>query len=157
MSNYLKKLRLKWIRTKPKKRTLGSYRHEHIRDFLIDYAKYLKDPNVVLIYTDESYIHSTHGTTLSYLLPGKRCINKGTRPVLFLVPRPVRVLARPRTLHLGLSLALCPERVPVLHRAAHRASHRAAHRASLHRRRLVARQAALPAPPRISLSPTIHG
>jgi transposase len=33
MSNYIKKLGLKWIRTRPKKRTLGLYRHEHIRDF----------------------------------------------------------------------------------------------------------------------------
>jgi transposase len=85
MAAYLSRLGLSWRKVKPKKRTLGSYRKDAIRDFLIGYDKHYRDPNVIFVYTDESYIHAGHGVANSYCNEHSEVIgsnSKGRRLVI---------------------------------------------------------------------------
>jgi hypothetical protein len=85
MAAHLSRLGLSWRKVKPKKRTLGSYRKDAIRDFLIGYDKHYRDPNVIFVYTDESYIHAGHGVANSYCNEHSEVIgsnSKGRRLVI---------------------------------------------------------------------------
>jgi hypothetical protein len=78
--NYMRWLGLSWKKANPRKRTLGAYRLEVIRDYLQKYDLYFKkirdgDP-YVFVYMDESYFHNTHSTGYSWL-GEDASINKG--------------------------------------------------------------------------------
>jgi hypothetical protein len=78
----LTKLGLGYRRSKPKRRTLGAYRNEVIRDYLISLDSYVKRINagekLLLVYLDESYLHSTHGSAFSYHEQGNTHKNKSS-------------------------------------------------------------------------------
>jgi hypothetical protein len=66
-------LGLNWRPTKPRARTLGAFRLEAIRNYLIKLDAYIREiesssnpRNCVFVFTDESYIHNTHGSKHSY-------------------------------------------------------------------------------------------
>ena len=84
------KLGLSYRKVKPRKRTLGAYRLEVIRDFLIEYDKYYKlieeGKDYVFVFMDESYVHSTHSSERSFMPQDNNLINKpsgkGTRLII---------------------------------------------------------------------------
>jgi hypothetical protein len=65
-------LGLNWKPTKPRARTLGAFRLEDIRKYLIQLDRYVKEiesgnpNNYVFVFTDESYVHDTHCQHNSY-------------------------------------------------------------------------------------------
>jgi transposase len=83
---------LSWSKVKPRKRTLASFRLKAIRDFLIsldNYVRAIQNGNpegLVLVFTDESYVHNTHALDHSYLQKGKEHIersrSKGRRLII---------------------------------------------------------------------------
>ena len=90
MTSYLKKLGLTYRATKPRKRTLQSYRLTMIRDYLIKlndyYDRIRAGEDLVLVFMDESYVHNTHASRNSFV-PEKenhinRSVSKGRRLVI---------------------------------------------------------------------------
>ena len=84
-ANYLKLLGLSWKKAKGRSRKFGDYRSDAIRSYLIGLSKYKKDDNCVFVYTDESYVHSSHCAGNSYLGDGKvlnKSNSKGRRLII---------------------------------------------------------------------------
>jgi hypothetical protein len=92
IANYFKKIGLSYKPIKAKKRNIGAYRMDLLRDYLISfndlYKVYVQDPvncPFVFVFTDESYIHKGLGTTNSWT-KGDSIINKsaskGTRLIM---------------------------------------------------------------------------
>jgi hypothetical protein len=74
MSTYFRRLGLQWKPVRTKKRNLGAYRMDLLREFLIELDKYYKqwiadkdNCPFVFVFTDESYIHRTHAMSNSYI------------------------------------------------------------------------------------------
>jgi hypothetical protein len=91
MSRYFQQIGLTWRPVKYQKRTMGAYRMDALRDFLIKlndyYADYINNPDspYVFVFTDESYVHQTHAQKHTW--GGKetvinRSASKGQRLVL---------------------------------------------------------------------------
>jgi ribosomal protein S19E (S16A) len=89
---HLKDLGLSWSKVKPKKRTLGSFGLKAIRDYLIALNQIViamengNPENLVFVFIDESYVHTTHAHDHSYLQKGKehieRTSSKGKRLII---------------------------------------------------------------------------
>lgn len=80
MGEYLKYLGLSWKRAKGRARKFGEYRADAIREYLIGLSRFTKleeAGDIVFVYTDESYVHSTHCAENSYIGDGK-VLNKGS-------------------------------------------------------------------------------
>ena len=79
VGRYLKKLGLTYRPTKPRKRTLQSYRLTCIRDFLLNfnqrYNQIQNGENFVFVFMDESYVHNSHSLRCSWV-PKDNHINK---------------------------------------------------------------------------------
>jgi len=84
MQRTMRRLGLCWSAVKPKPRTLGAYRLEEIRNFLIELDELVRamesgeESNAVLVFTDESYVHNTHASKFSYVPADKKHINRKT-------------------------------------------------------------------------------
>jgi transposase/ribosomal protein L30E len=80
MGRYIQKLGLSYRPVKPRKRTLQKYRLTVIRDYLLKLDEYMKaiadGEDIILVYTDESYVHTTHSARCSYVPTGDASINK---------------------------------------------------------------------------------
>ena len=77
MARTLHALDLNWKKAKGRQRKFGDYRSDAIRNYLIGLSQFRKKDDVVFVYTDESYIHSTHCAENSYIAKGK-VLNKGS-------------------------------------------------------------------------------
>lgn len=74
VARYFRKIGLSWMPIKSKKKNVGMYRMDALREYLIKfnelYKEYIKSPsecNFVFTFTDESYIHQGHSYEKSYL------------------------------------------------------------------------------------------
>jgi hypothetical protein len=72
--SYFNKLGLTWKTVKNKKRNVGGYRMDLVRDFIIEFNSYYEefkknpdDCDFVFVFTDESYIHKGHSFSNSFL------------------------------------------------------------------------------------------
>jgi len=77
--DYLRRLGLTWRPTKPKAITFKAYRSDAIGSYVIGYSLVKKRAaagEVVLVYTDESYIHQGHQRGSSYFRNGGGEFNK---------------------------------------------------------------------------------
>lgn len=92
IAKYFVKLGLTYAPIKHKKRTVGAYRMDLLRDYLISfnnlYARWIVDPincDFVFVFTDESYIHKGERNAKTYAKSGE-IVNikesKGTRLIL---------------------------------------------------------------------------
>lgn len=77
MRRYFISLGLTWKPVKAKKRNVGNYRMDLLRDYLIKfdklYKEFIKDEEncpFVFVFTDESYIHRNHSKEKTYLREG---------------------------------------------------------------------------------------
>jgi len=83
MSRYFCRLGLSWQPVKSKKRRVGEYRMDAIRDYLIGLDKLVKekaldpDSKIIFVFTDESFIHQNHSSRFSFLGQDKG-INKSS-------------------------------------------------------------------------------
>ena len=94
MGKYMKRLGLTWQPVKPKKRNVGAYRMDLLRDFIISFDDLYKkkvDPtnnsDYVFVFTDETYIHKTHAGKFSYFRSNEdstinRSSSKGERLII---------------------------------------------------------------------------
>ena len=92
MGKYFQKLGLSWKPIKTRKRGVGTYRMDLLRDFLINfnslYTKYITlgdECDFIFVFTDETYIHRTHAHKMSYLGSDStinRSASKGERLVI---------------------------------------------------------------------------
>jgi len=91
MSRYFHRLGLSWQPCKSKKRRVGEYRMDAIRDYLIELDRLQKemdaDPNCkfVFVFTDESFIHQNHASQFSFLSEAhniERSSSKGRRLII---------------------------------------------------------------------------
>jgi len=76
---YLHRLGLTWHPTKPKAKTFKAYRSDAIGSYIIGYSLVKRRAaagEVVLVYTDESYIHQGHQRKESYFRKGGGEFNK---------------------------------------------------------------------------------
>ena len=69
----MKRLGLTWQPVKPKKRNVGAYRMDLLRDFIISFNNLYKkkvnptnNSDYVFVFTDKTYIHKTHAGKFSY-------------------------------------------------------------------------------------------
>ena len=74
MARNFRKLGLTWQKVKPKKKNIGAYRMDAIRDYLIKLnhfhllkKQYGDDCDFVQVCTDETFLHPTHANSHSYL------------------------------------------------------------------------------------------
>jgi hypothetical protein len=92
IGSYLKKVGLSYKPVKAKKRNLGAYRMDLLRDYLLEfndlYKIYKEDPEncpFVFVYTGESYIHKGLGSTNSWTKSDSiinKSASKGTRLIM---------------------------------------------------------------------------
>ena len=74
MAKYVAKLGLSWKPIKTRKRSVGAYHMDLLRDYLIRFDKLYsefillkEDCEFIFVYTDETYIHRTHAHKMIYL------------------------------------------------------------------------------------------
>jgi hypothetical protein len=67
ISNYFKGLGLTWKRVSNKRRGMGAYRNDLLRQFMIDVDKVINNDDCVIVGTNESYIHRNHCSKFSYV------------------------------------------------------------------------------------------
>jgi transposase len=105
MNPYFKIFGLSYTPIKSKKRNMGAYRMDILRDFLIDlgkkYAEWKADPvncKFVFVFTDESYVHRRHGLSNSYFGKKSKWFNwsssKGKQVKIFLMHARIRMTDR---------------------------------------------------------------
>jgi hypothetical protein len=92
MTKYFKDLGLTYKPVNTKKRNIGAYRMDALRDFLILFNDYYKEWDAdqencpfVFVFTDESYIHRTHATKNSFVHQDtqfNRSSSKGERLII---------------------------------------------------------------------------
>jgi hypothetical protein len=92
MSSYFSNLGLEWKAIRSRKKNVGAYRMDLLRDFIVELDKNYKiwkdDPAscpFVFVFTDETYIHKTHAQSKSYLSKTSqvnRSSSKGQRLVI---------------------------------------------------------------------------
>ena len=92
MAQYFRRLGLTWKPVKSKKKNVGAFRMDAIRDYLVELNGYYKawkeDPEncaFIFVCTDESYIHQNHASKYSYLREGQevnRKAGKGQRLII---------------------------------------------------------------------------
>jgi transposase len=97
ISNYFKRLGLTWKRVSNKRRGMGAYRKDLLRQFMIDVDKVINDENCIIVGTDESYIHRNHCSKFSYVTKKEitigRSNNKGERLIIMYTISPHGPLA----------------------------------------------------------------
>ena len=80
MGRYIQKLGLSYRPVKPRKRTLQKYRLDVIRNYLIKLDEYKKSiangEDIIMVYTDEPYVHTTHSRRFSYVSQKDKTINR---------------------------------------------------------------------------------
>ena len=85
LQGYLHRMGLTWRPTKARKKTFKAYRADAVGTFLIEYAKAKQDPDCVMVFIDESYIHKGHGVSSSYFdatSEFSKGAGKGTRLII---------------------------------------------------------------------------
>jgi hypothetical protein len=93
ITRYFRQLGLSWQNARTKKRNVGAYRMDVLREYLIKLNSYYKtykeqqeDCDFVFAFTDESYVHRTHCRQQSWFGDASRTVNrtasKGERLIL---------------------------------------------------------------------------
>ena len=92
MAKYMSVLGLSWQPVKAKKRNVGAYRMDLLRDYLINfsnlYVQFIRNPeecDFVFVFTDETYVHRNHSSKNSYMSSNStinRSSSKGQRLVI---------------------------------------------------------------------------
>jgi hypothetical protein len=86
ISNYFKRLGLTWKRVSNKRRGMGAYQKDLLRQFMIDVDKVMNNDDCIIVGTNESYIHRNHCSKFSYITKKEitigRSNNKGERLII---------------------------------------------------------------------------
>jgi hypothetical protein len=104
VSKNFKRLGLTWKKVTNKKRSVGEYCRDLLRTFIIEFDKVMTAINrdlescaVILVYTDESYIHRNRNSKYLYMkkieVPIERSNNKGEMLIIIHAITPHGVMA----------------------------------------------------------------
>jgi hypothetical protein len=98
ISNYFERLGLTWKRVNNKRRGMGAYLKDLLRQFMIDIDKVMNNENCIIVGTDESYIHRNHCSNFSYVTKKEIAIgrsnDKGERLIIMHAISPHGPLAK---------------------------------------------------------------